>query len=219
VAFGLLISIEVDAAPSACAFFRECRRRACQCINCVYMFWRLLTQCALASASAIALRWCNCFQLFGDANISQHIRPKLQLLHRPPLLFAMALTEAVVKRVSQIVSEAKSSGSHVSSWDRMVRFLESHNLSWEAHAIPPSHVAVHPENRSGMMLDPVQMHVLGSKIAVQGWSPDRAKGVCIQMPTDAASRAAIMEKNNFTYRPCPSPRQDEEKHVPHFCLS
>ena len=127
----------------------------------------------------------------------------------------MALTDAVVKRVSQIVSEAKSSGSHVSSWDRMVCVLESHNLSWEVQ-IPPSHVAVHPENRSGMMLDPVQMHVLGSKIAVQGWSPDRAKGVCIQMPTDAASRAAIMEKNNFTYRPCPSPRQDEEKHVPHF---
>ena len=155
-------------------------------------------------------------------DFTAHQGPNFSYCERCTLLFAMVLTEAVQNRVSQIVSEAKCSGSHVSSWDRMVKLLESHDLSWEAPAIPPSHVAVHPENTSSMMLGPVQMNVLGPKIAVQGWSPERAKGVCIQMPTDAAARAAILDKNNFTCRPSPTttnPPTKKRKRFVHIGLT
>ena len=80
---------------------------------------------------------------------------------------AITVDQEIVRMLAE--TEAGPRGTVVATVDTIIGKLEKAGLAYRMR-IPPSLVGVHPINRNGYGLSPVEMHALGSDIVKLGWS-------------------------------------------------
>ena len=78
-------------------------------------------------------------------------------------------TPDLVAGVQALLKHAHATGQKTSSYEKILKLMSDAGLAYKQQ-IPPEFVGVHPDNRSGMMVSPVEAHSHGADILGTGWS-------------------------------------------------
>ena len=102
----------------------------------------------------------------------------LSSIRPSPVVMGIIVDQEIVRLLAE--TDSGSRGTVVATVDKILGKLEKAGLAYRMR-IPPSLVGVHPINRNGYGLSPVEVHALGSDIVKLGWSWQAcAHAVCVE---------------------------------------
>ena len=99
-------------------------------------------------------------------------------------------TPAVVEQVRSLLQQAARSGERTAALEKVQAVLTQAGLWWKER-VPPEMVGVHPQNRSGLMLDVPSAHAHGADIVATGFSKRKsADATALEAPSNESAHVA-----------------------------